>query len=229
MPEFLPPEHICTAVRVNANNTAIMPIVSIGPHRQMVGQEPHIVLHCAIPHDIYPKHILLPPLTIDQSFLAEANLAPHLELHPTAGVVGAVASPILGRGSYNVDHCIDQASNSAHTIAPQLGSPPRVHDHTLRHSRWPIGSSRRLLSNGRIGGGSRFPGNSRRSCCQFSNASLLVMIQSCHPCRPDHRSASHNGKADRVPGLAHNAVAVHGIIVGVGACTTLPCNNLGRR
>jgi hypothetical protein len=75
-----------------------------------------------VPHDIYRKHILLPPLTIDQSLLAEANLAHHLELHPTAGVVGAVVSPILGRGSYNVDHCIDQASNNACTIAPHLGA-----------------------------------------------------------------------------------------------------------
>jgi hypothetical protein len=36
----------------------------------------------------------------------EANLAPHLELPSTAVVEGAVASLILGRGSYNVNHCI---------------------------------------------------------------------------------------------------------------------------
>jgi hypothetical protein len=117
----------------------------------MVRQEPHLARHHAIPHDIYCKHILLPPHTIDQSIPTEANLAPHLELHLTAGVVGAVASPILGGGSYNVDHLVDQVSDNACTIAPQLGSLPRGQGHTLCHSRWPVGGSRHLPSNGCIG------------------------------------------------------------------------------
>jgi hypothetical protein len=123
----------------------------------MVGQEPHLAHHQAIPHDIYHEDIFLPPLAIDQSLLVEANLAPHLELHPTACVEGAVVSPILGRGSYYVDHRIDQTSNNAHMIAPQSGSPPRGHGRTLCHSRWPIGGSRRLPNGSRIGGGSPLP------------------------------------------------------------------------
>ncbi len=97
--EFLPLEHVRAAVGVNANDAGIRPIVNISSHRQMVGQKPHLACHHVVPQDIYRKHILLPPFMIDQLLLVEANLAPHLELHPTAGVVGAVASPILGGGS----------------------------------------------------------------------------------------------------------------------------------
>ncbi len=142
MPEFLPLEHACDAVGLNANNAGIKLIVNISCHSQMVGQEPHLARHRVVPHDIYHAHILLSPLGIVQLLLGEANLASHLELHPKAGVVGPVASPILGRGSYYVNHCIDQASNNACTILPKLGSLPGVHGHTLHNNRWPIGGSR---------------------------------------------------------------------------------------
>ncbi len=159
----------------------------------------------------------------------EANLAPHLELHPTAVVEGAVASPILGGGSYNVNHCIYQARNNACMIAPQLGSPLMVHGRTTRHSRWPIGGIRRLPGNSPIGGGSHLPGNNRPSCCQCSNASLLATIHSCCPCRCGRCSASYNGIADWAPGLARKADAASSILVGVGARATLPSNDLRRR
>jgi hypothetical protein len=182
-----------------------------------------------IPHDIHRKHILLPPPVINQSLAAEANFAPHLELHPTAGVEGAVASPILGGGSYNVEHHIYQASNNARTIAPQLGSQPVVHGRTTRHSRWPIGGIRRLPGNGPIGGGSCLPGDNRPSCWQCINTSLLGTIHSRRPCCRGPHSTSHNGIADRAPGLERKAVAAPSILVGVGACATLPSKDFGRR
>ncbi len=107
--------------------------------------------------------------------------------------------------------------NYAHTIVPQLGSLHGGEGRTLCHSRWPIGGSRCL------------PGNGRHSCCQCSNARLLTTIHSCCPCCCGRHSASHNGTADRAPGLAQNAVAACGILVGVGAHAALPFNNLGRR
>jgi hypothetical protein len=171
----------------------------------MVGQEPHLAQHCAIPHDIYREHILLLPLAIDQSLL---------ELHPTAGMVRKVGSPILDGGSYDVNHRIDQASDNACTISSQLGSPPGGHGRTLCHSRWPIGGNRHLPGDGRIGRGSCLLGNGRRSCCQCSNTSLLATIHSCRPCRRSHCSASHDGIAD--------GAKMHGVLVGVGACATLP-------
>jgi hypothetical protein len=181
----------------------------------MAGQEPHLARHRAIPHDIHHEHILLPPFAIDQSLLVEANLIPHLELHPTAVMEGAVASPILGIGSFDVDHRIYQARDNARMIAPQLGSPLMVDGCTTPHSRWPIGGIRHLPGNSPIGGGSHLPGNNRPSCWQCSNASLLAIIHSHCPCRRGCHCASHNGIADQVPGLACKAVAARRILVGV--------------
>ncbi len=157
------------------------------------------------------------------------NLAPHLELSSTAVVEGAVASPILGGGSYNVHHRIYQASNNACMIAPQSGSLPVVDGRTTRHSRWPIGGITPLPGDGPIGGGSHLPGKNRPSCWQCSNASLISMIHSCCPCRCGHCCASHNDIADRAPGLARKAVAECTILVGVGARATLPSDDLRRR
>jgi hypothetical protein len=54
---------------------------------------------------------------------------------PNLPIPGSVAFPILGRGSYDVNHCIYQVSNNAPMITPQLGSPPMVHGRTTQHSR----------------------------------------------------------------------------------------------
>ncbi len=120
-------------------------------------------------------------------------------------------------------HCAAAAAASAlplddaRTIAPQLGSPHGGDDPTLHHSRWPIGGSRRL------------PGNGRRSCCKCINARLLATIHSHRPRRRGCRSASHDGIADRAPGLAQNAVTARDILVGIGTRSALPCDDLGRR
>jgi hypothetical protein len=197
----------------------------------MVGQEPHLARHCAVPHDTYPKHILLPTLAIDQSLPAEANLAPHLELHPKQAWWGQLHPLSLTEVHPLSTIVLTKQATMLAKITPQLGSPPGGHGCTLRHSRWPIGGSRHLPSDGHIGGGSRLPGNDRHSCCQCSNVSLLTTIHSCCPCHRGHCSTSRDGIAiaDGVLGLARKAVMAHGILVGAGACTTLPCNNLGRR
>jgi len=206
---------LVTMVTVDQYNTGINPVVRSRANGQMQGQKNNlarrrtVLFHCVDGEDV-----LHPPLVPPRHpLMNKLHHAPLLNLVATTSMAAAAPPAVLGEGTHDVDHCVEDAGEGGGTSTD------------VRSGRLLLRDSWRLLRDG----GFLLCNSSRHiRSGQSGKGGLLARIHSRCPRRHCTGRTSHDGISDRALGHAQLAAAALHILVCERAGAALPGNHFGR-
>ena len=214
-PEFLAFCDIVATVTVDRYDTGINPVVRSRANGQMQGQKTNLARRRTVAfHGVDGKDVLHPPLVPPRHPLMDKfHPTPLLNLVATTSMAAAAPPTVLGGGTHDVGHRVDDASEGGGTST------------AVRSVRLLLRDSWRLHRNGRC---LLCDSGRHIRSGQSGKVGLLATIHSRRPRRRRTCRTSYDGISDRALGHAQLAVVALHIHVGERAGAALPGNHFGR-